>query len=216
MDRAHVLDAIRSGGIVPAVRVETEKQALDALEALQEGDIRIAEIALSAPGGTALLRSAIARFGSTMILGAGSVLDPQTARISILEGAQFIVSPALNLETVQLCRRYSVAVLPGALTPTEVLAAWTAGADLVKVFPAASAGGPGYIRALKAPVPQIELMPMGGISVENAAAYVRAGAAALGVGSELVSIAALRNGNPREISATARRFCELILEARRA
>lgn len=215
MERRQVLEAIRKGGLVPAVRVETEKQALDALEALQKGGISVAEIALSAPGSAEFLKAAIARFASTMILGAGTVLDPETARISILEGAQFIVSPALNTQTIQLCRRYSIAVLPGALTPTEILAAWTAGADMVKVFPASAMGGPEYIRALRAPMAQIEVMPMGGVTLESAAAYLRAGAAALGVGSDLVTMSALRKGNFADITTAARRYRECIEEARR-
>lgn len=216
MERRDVLDAIRKSGIVPALRVETEKQALEALDALQEGGISVAEIALSTPGSATFLRAALARFASTMILGAGTVLDAETARISILEGAQFIVSPALNAETIQMCRRYSIAVLPGALTPTEVLTAWTAGADMVKVFPASALGGPEYIRALRAPMPHIELMPMGGVSLESAAAYLHGGAAALGVGSDLVSVRSLRNGNIGEIATAARRYRERIQEARRS
>lgn len=216
MGRTQVLEAIRNGGIVPAVRVESEKQALDALEALQEGGISVGEIALSTPGSAAFLKAAVARFASTMTLGAGTVLDAETARMSILEGARFIVSPAFNAETIHLCRQYSIAVLPGALTPTEVLAAWSAGADLVKVFPASAMGGPAYIRALQAPMPQIELMPMGGVTLDSAADYLQAGAAALGVGSDLVSLSALRNGNRNAIATAARSYRERVQEFRRA
>jgi 2-dehydro-3-deoxyphosphogluconate aldolase/(4S)-4-hydroxy-2-oxoglutarate aldolase len=215
MDRTQVLEAIRNGGIVPAIRVETERQALDALGALLEGGISLAEIALSTPGSIAFLKSAVARFESTMILGAGSVLDAETARISILEGAQFIVSPVFDPGTIQICRRYNIAVLPGALTPTEILAAWTMGADIVKVFPANAMGGPGYIRAVKAPMPQVELMPMGGVTLENAAAYLKSGAATLGVGSDLVSMRAPRDESIREITAKARCYHQRIREARR-
>jgi len=216
MDRTQVVEAIRNGGIVPAIRVETERQALDALGALHEGGISLAEIALSTPGSVAFLRSAVAHFESTMILGTGSVLDAETARISILEGAQFIVSPVFDPGTIQICRRYNIAVLPGALTPTEISAAWTMGADIVKVFPANTMGGPGYIRAVKAPMPQIELMPMGGVTLDTAAAYLKSGAAALGVGSDLVNVHALRDENIREITAKARCYDQRIREARRA
>ncbi|HLH33681.1 MAG TPA: bifunctional 4-hydroxy-2-oxoglutarate aldolase/2-dehydro-3-deoxy-phosphogluconate aldolase [Alloacidobacterium sp.] len=214
MDRNEVLDAIRNTGIVPAVRVETEKQALDALEALCEGGILLAELALSTPRASAYLRAAITRFEPTMIIGAGSVLDAETARISILEGAQFIVSPMLSRSTIRMCRRYSIPILPGALTPTEILTAWTAGADIVKVFPANAAGGPAYIRAIRAPMPQVALMPMGGVTLGNATDFLKAGSVALGVGSDLVNLSTLCEGNLGKIAATARLYRELILQAR--
>ena len=148
--------------------------------------------------------------------GAGTVLDAETARTCILAGAQFIVSPALNLETIALCRRYSVAVLPGALTPTEVVQAWTAGADFVKVFPAGALGGASYLKALKAPLPQIELVPTGGVSLKTAADFIKAGASALGVGADLVDVKALRAGQASVITERARQYVEIVREARQA
>jgi len=147
-------------------------------------------------------------------VGAGTVLDPETARACILAGAQFVVSPSLNLETIACCRRYGVAVLPGALTPTEVVAAWQAGADMVKVFPAGALGGASYIKALKAPLPQIDLVPTGGVSLKTAADFIKAGATALGVGADLVDTQALASGQAGEITRKAREFVALVKAAR--
>src|ERR671929_1534667 len=140
------------------------------------------------------------RYGDEVIVGAGTVLDGETARACILAGAQFVVSPSLDLETIAVCRRYGVAVMPGALTPTEVVQAWSAGADFVKVFPAGALGGARYIKALKAPLPQIELVPTGGVSLKTAAAFIRAGASALGVGTDLVDLKAIREGNAQLVT----------------
>jgi 2-dehydro-3-deoxyphosphogluconate aldolase / (4S)-4-hydroxy-2-oxoglutarate aldolase len=205
---------IRICGIVPAVRVQTEEQALRALEALGNGGIEVAEIAMSMAGAAQILDSAIARFGSSMVIGAGTVLDAETARHCILAGARFIVTPALNLETIEICVRYSVAVLPGALTPSEILNAWTAGADCIKVFPAGNVGGPSYIRAVKAPLPQVELMPMGGVSLESVQEYFKAGSCALGVGSELVSVTDLGRHGGADTARRAREFRRIADESR--
>src|SRR5205823_3636492 len=155
-----------------------------------------------------------ASYGDDVIVGAGTVLDAETARACILAGAQFVVSPALNVETISCCRRYSVAVMPGALTPTEVLQAWTAGADFVKVFPAGALGGANYIKSLKAPLPQIELVPTGGVSLKTAADFIRAGASALGVGADLVDTKALSEGRADLITERARQFIEIVRAAR--
>jgi 2-dehydro-3-deoxyphosphogluconate aldolase/(4S)-4-hydroxy-2-oxoglutarate aldolase len=150
------------------------------------------------------------------LLGAGTVLDPETARAAILAGADFIVAPSLNLKTVEMAHRYSKVVLPGALTPTEVLAAWEAGADFVKIFPAGNVGGPKYIKALKAPFPQISLVPTGGVNLETAADFVLAGASALGVGGELVDAKALAAGHVEVIEENARKFLACVRTAREA
>jgi 2-dehydro-3-deoxyphosphogluconate aldolase/(4S)-4-hydroxy-2-oxoglutarate aldolase len=149
-----------------------------------------------------------------ILVGAGTVLDAETARACMLEGAQFIVSPALNLQTIELCRRYSVAVLPGALTPTEVISAWEAGADVVKVFPAGALGGAKYLASLKGPLPQIPMIPTGGVSLATAAEFLRAGAFALGVGSDLVDAKALAEGRPEVITATAQKYLEIVRQFR--
>src|SRR4029077_9552182 len=155
-----------------------------------------------------------AQFGAEVVIGAGTVLDPETANKCIQAGAQFIVSPALNEETIAFCRANDVAVFPGALTPTEVVRAWNAGADAVKVFPAGAVGGASYLKALKAPLPQIELGPTGGFSLKTAADFIKAGAMALGVGADLVDIIALRENRDEEITERARQFLQMVRDAR--
>jgi 2-dehydro-3-deoxyphosphogluconate aldolase/(4S)-4-hydroxy-2-oxoglutarate aldolase len=142
------------------------------------------------------------------------VLDPETARAAILAGASFIVSPSLNTATIELCRRYSIAVCPGALTPTEVVTAWQAGADVVKVFPCGAMGGAKYLKSLKAPFPQIEMIPTGGVSLETAADFIKAGAVALGVGADLVDTKAIRNGEPEKVTKAAATYVEIVKKAR--
>jgi len=206
MRKSEVLERIRGCGVVPAVRVDTEEQALRALEALGHGGISVAEVAMSMPQAARVLDRAISRFGDCMLIGAGTVLDAETARHCILAGAQFIVSPALNVSTIEICRRYSVAVFAGALTPTEILTAWTAGADCVKVFPVSAAGGVSYIKAIRAPLPQVELLPMGGVSLESAADYIQAGCFALGVGNDLVSVSNLGDDGGAAITQRAAEY----------
>jgi 2-dehydro-3-deoxyphosphogluconate aldolase / (4S)-4-hydroxy-2-oxoglutarate aldolase len=145
-----------------------------------------------------------------ILIGAGTVLDAETARMCILEGAQFVVSPALNIATIEMCHRYSVAVLPGALTPTEIVTAWQAGADVVKVFPASAMGGPKYLTSLKGPLPQIEMIPTGGVMLGTAAEFLEAGAFALGVGSDLVAVKMIKDGRPEVITDIARKYLEIV------
>ena len=169
---------------------------------------------MTVPGAVRVIEEVAGRYGSDVLVGAGTVLDAETARACILAGAQFVVSPALNLETIAMCRRYSVAIMPGALTPTEVVQAWTAGADFVKVFPCDALGGAKYIKSLKAPLPQIELVPTGGVSLKTASDFIKAGASALGVGSDLVDVKALREGQANSITERARQFIAAVREAR--
>ena len=187
---------------------------MQAIEAIKAGGIPILEITMTVPRAVSVIERVTASYGDEVIVGAGTVLDAETARACILAGAQFVVSPALDLETVSCCRRYSVAVMPGALTPTEVMQAWTAGADFVKVFPAGALGGASYIKSLKAPLPQIELVPTGGVSLKTAADFIRAGASALGVGADLVDTKALREGRADLITERARQFIEIVRAAR--
>jgi len=215
VNKSQILETIRICGIVPAVRVQTEQQVLRALEALGNGGIEVAEITMSMTDAALILDSAISRFGANMVIGAGTVLDAETARHCILAGAHFIVTPSLSLATIETCVRYSVPVLPGALTPTEILAAWNAGADCVKVFPAGTVGGPSYIRAVKAPFPHIKLMPMGGVSLESAESYFKAGSFALGVGNDLVNTSDLGEHGGAETTRRARAFRSLANEAYR-
>src|SRR5215470_5250986 len=185
MDKQQVLSRIREIGVVPVIRAESADEAARAIDAIRAGGVNVLEITMTVPGAVELIAEVARRVGKDAVVGAGTVLDAETARACILAGARFVVSPALDLDTIACCRRYGVAIAPGALTPTEVVTAWQAGADIVKVFPCGAVGGPSYIKALKAPLPQVELCPTGGVSLENAADFIRAGATALGVGADL-------------------------------
>ncbi len=187
---------------------------MKAIDAIREGGISILEITMTVPGAVGVIEEVSRRYGNEAVVGAGTVLDGETARACILAGARFVVSPSLNLETIEVCRRYGIAVMPGALTPTEVVQAWSAGADFVKVFPAGAVGGASYIKSLKAPLPQIELVPTGGVSLKTAADFIKAGASALGVGADLVDVKAIREGQSQVITERAREFVRIVREAR--
>lgn len=214
MTKAEVIRQIRETGVIPVVRANSADEAMRAIEAIREGGISILEITMTVPGAVNVIKQVSARYGNEALVGAGTVLDPETARACISAGAQFVVSPSLNLETIACCRGLDVVVMPGALTPTEVVQAWTAGAAFVKVFPAGAVGGASYIKALKAPLPQIELVPTGGVSLKTAADFIRAGAAAVGVGADLVDIKAIREGQAALITERARQFVEIVRQAR--
>ncbi|HXK11285.1 MAG TPA: bifunctional 4-hydroxy-2-oxoglutarate aldolase/2-dehydro-3-deoxy-phosphogluconate aldolase [Vicinamibacteria bacterium] len=213
MDKKAVLDRITATGVIPVIRAQSADEAAAAIAAIQAGGLSILEITMTVPGAVDLIRD-VARRASAALVGAGTVLDPETARAVIDAGARFVVSPALNLDTIAACREAGVPVLPGALTPTEVVSAWRAGADLVKVFPANAVGGPSYIRSLKAPLPQVGLVPTGGVNLQTAKDFIKAGAAALGVGADLVDLAALRKGDAALVTERARQFLALVQEAR--
>ena len=213
-NKAEVLQTIRDIGIIPVVRAESAVEAMKAIDAIREGGISILEITMTVPGAVGVIDEVSQRYGSEALVGAGTVLDGETARACILAGAQFVVSPSLNLETIEVCRSHGIAVMPGALTPTEVVQAWSAGADFVKVFPAGAVGGASYIRSLKAPLPQIELVPTGGVSLKTAADFIKAGASALGVGADLVDVKAIREGQQHLITERAREFVRIVQEAR--
>jgi len=214
MTKAEVIQQIRDTGVIPVVRATSADEAMRAIDAIREGGISILEITMTVPGAVALIEEVSARYGKDALVGAGTVLDDKTATACISAGARFVVSPALNVDTIACCRRHEVAVMPGALTPTEVVQAWNAGADFVKVFPAGAVGGPSYLKALKAPLPQIELVPTGGVSLKTAADFIKAGAAALGVGADLVDIKAIREGQASLITERAKQFVEIVREAR--
>jgi len=210
MKKSNVSKQIREIGIIPVVRATTADDAMRAIDAIREGGIPVLEITMTVPGAVRVIEQVTARFGDDVLVGAGTVLDAETAKACVSSGARFIVSPALNFETIAYCREHDVVVMPGALTPTEVVQAWNAGADFVKVFPAGAVGGPSYLKALKAPLPQIELVPTGGVSLKTAADFIRAGAAALGVGGELVQ------GQSSEITERAKQFVEIVRQARQS
>jgi 2-dehydro-3-deoxyphosphogluconate aldolase/(4S)-4-hydroxy-2-oxoglutarate aldolase len=214
MHKNEVIQQIRDIGIIPVVRASSADEAMRAIDAIREGGVSVLEITMTVPGAVNVIAQVAASYGDEVIVGAGTVLDGETARACILSGAQFVVSPSLNLETIACCRRYGVAVLPGALTPTEVVTAWTAGADFVKVFPAGSLGGASYIKSLKAPLPQIEMVPTGGVSLKTAADFIKAGSSALGVGADLVDLKAIREGQAAVITERAKQYVAIVREAR--
>ena len=207
--KAEVLNTMRSVGLVPVLRAESEAQAVALADAIAAGGVNLLEVTMTVPGALRVM-ARLAKERTDILVGAGTVLDPETARICMLEGAQFIVSPALNVRTVELCNRYGVAVLPGALTPTEVVTAWQAGADVIKIFPANAMGGAKYLKSLKAPLPQIEFIPTGGISHATAHEFLEAGALALGVGADLVNTRAIAAGRSEEITESARRYLAIV------
>ena len=214
MNKTEVIQRIKDIGVIPVVRASSEDEAILVVEAIKAGGLPMLEITMTVPGAVHLIEELVKRFGDEAIVGAGTVLDPESARACICAGAQFIVSPALNLETIACCRELDIAVMPGALTPTEIVMAWNAGADLVKVFPAGALGGASYIKSLKAPLPQIELVPTGGVTLANAGGFIEAGAAAIGVGADLVDTNAIRAGQPQKITNAARAFIEAVRKAR--
>jgi 2-dehydro-3-deoxyphosphogluconate aldolase/(4S)-4-hydroxy-2-oxoglutarate aldolase len=204
-----ILSRLLEGKIVAVVRLDSAEALVNVAGALKAGGISTIEFTMSAPGVLEMISQAASHFGRDVLLGAGTVLDPETARAAILAGAEFIVTPTLNKATIELCRRYGKPVVPGALTPTEIQTAWEAGADLVKVFPA-SAMGPGYLKAVLAPLPHLRLVPTGGVSADNAAEYIKAGAAALGVGGKLVDKAIVARGDWDAITAEATRLVDAV------
>lgn len=214
MNKSEVMRRITEIGVIPVVRARSGEEAMRAVEAIKEGGISVLEVTMTVPGALRVIEEVARRYEKDVIIGAGTVLDAETARTVILAGAQFVISPALNIATIECCRRYSVAVMPGALTPTEIVTAWTAGADMVKVFPCNALGGASYLRALKAPLPHIDLVPTGGVSLETAADFIRAGATALGIGGELVDTKALRDNQDHVITARARQLIQIVKEAR--
>jgi 2-dehydro-3-deoxyphosphogluconate aldolase/(4S)-4-hydroxy-2-oxoglutarate aldolase len=215
MHAATILSWIKRVALVPIVRTPDAESALASVEALAAGGIDCVEITMTVQNAIKAIEKVADRYGEKILLGAGTVLDPETARICILAGAQFIVTPSLNVKTIELARRYAKPIFPGALTPTEVLTAWEAGGDAIKVFPCSALGGAKYIKALKAPLPQVELVPTGGVNLDTLADFLAAGSAAVGVGSELVDNRCIAEKNFALITERARQFCEAAASSRR-
>jgi 2-dehydro-3-deoxyphosphogluconate aldolase/(4S)-4-hydroxy-2-oxoglutarate aldolase len=216
MDHQKGLDIIRHTGVIAIMRTQSSEQLLRAADAIREGGVRAIEVTMTTPGALAVIEQATARYqraDQEVLFGAGTVLDAESARAAILAGAQFIVAPSFSPGLVEICRRYSVPVMPGAYTPTEIVTAWECGADMVKVFPA-GVGGPAFIKALRAPLPQIEMVPVGGVKLENTADFVRAGAAAVGVGSALINQKLLDSQDFGTLTERARRFMEEVARGR--
>jgi len=214
MTSKEILAFITEVGIVPVIRTSSAESAVQAVDAIYNGGVRAAEITMTVPGAIRALEKVADRFGDRIMLGAGTVLDPETARICMLAGAQFFVTPALRLSTIEMAKRYSKVICPGALTPTEVLTAWEAGADVVKVFPCGNVGGAKYIKALKGPFPQIEMIPTGGVNLENTGDFLKAGACAVAVGGELVDAKTINEGRYDIIEERARQYLAAVAHAR--
>lgn len=214
MTKQSILSFITEIGIVPVVRTSTAEQAIDAIDAIYEGGIRSAEITMTVPGAIQALEKVAAKFGDRIMLGAGTVLDPETCRACFLSGAQFIVTPSLRISVLEMAHRYSKPIMPGALTPTEVITAWEHGADIVKIFPAGNMGGPKYIKALKGPFPHIEMIPTGGVNLDTAGEFLKAGACAVAVGGELVDGKTLKEKRYDVITERARQYLAVVAKAR--
>jgi len=210
MTKEQVRQRILEVKIVPVVRASSAQEAMGAAEAVRAGGIPIVEITMTVPGAIEAIAALDRSVGAQVLIGAGTVLDAETAERCLDAGAQFLVSPGFDAATVALAGRRNVLVMPGALTPTEVITAWRAGADFVKIFPCGNVGGPAYIKALKAALPQIPMVPTGGVNLETAAAFLRAGAAALGIGGELVSRAAREKGDFAAITGAARQYVAVV------
>lgn len=206
---ARVLDS----AIVAIVRAPSGELLADVAAALHAGGVDVIEVTFTVPRAERVIEQVADRLGDKILLGAGTVLDTETARLALSAGAEFIVSPTVNMDVIRFCRRHDKLVMPGAFTPTEILAAWEAGAEIVKVFPC-DALGPGYLKAVLAPLPQVRLMPTGGVDLNSVAAFLQAGACALGVGGSLVEKAAVAAGDLARIEQQARRFVEAVAQAR--
>ncbi len=216
MNKEQIKQRILDVGIVPVVRAASARQAMAAVEAVCAGGIPIAEVTMTVPGAVEVIAELVRAVGKDVLIGAGTVLDAEAARRCLDAGAEFLVSPGFDLATVQLANREEKLMMAGALTPTEVIQAWRAGSDFVKIFPCGNLGGPKYIKSLKAPLPQIPMVPTGGVNLQTAGDFLRAGASALGIGGELISAATLKSGNLSEITELARLYVEIIRQARPA
>src|ERR1700716_1370811 len=214
MTKQQILSFIIDIGIVPVVRTSTAEGAIKAIEAIHRGGVRAAEITMTVPGAIRALEKVADKFGDKIVLGAGTVLDSETARACMLAGAQFFVTPSLKLSTIEIVKRYSKVICPGALTPTEVLTAWEAGADVVKVFPCGNVGGAKYIKALKGPFPQIEMIPTGGVNLETAGDFLKAGACAVAVGGELIDPKSIKEGKYEVFEDRAKQYLAAVRKAR--
>ena len=196
------------------VRVSTREQAICAVDGIISAGITVVEITLTVPGAIQIVQDLTAKYGQKLLVGAGTVLDAETCRLAVLAGAEFIVSPAFDARVLEVARTYGKICMPGALTPTEALVAWQAGADLVKIFPCNSVGGPSYIRSLKGPFPQMEVVVTGGVNLENVGQYLAAGVAAVGVGEIILEREAIEAANVGQITVNARRFVDAIKASR--
>jgi len=207
------LQAIIDCGVVAIIRAESAQEAMDICLAIAKGGVKPIEITMTVPGAIEAIKELKGLLKDKVLLGAGTVLDPETAKAVIYAGAEFVVAPTLNLEVIKVCRRYSKIVIPGAFTPTEILTAWESGADIVKIFPA-RVGGPKYVTDIRGPLPQIRLLPTGGVELDNTADFIKAGAVAVAVGTSLVDKKAVKEKKFDIITENARKFVEAVKSAR--
>ncbi|HEY6304937.1 MAG TPA: bifunctional 4-hydroxy-2-oxoglutarate aldolase/2-dehydro-3-deoxy-phosphogluconate aldolase [Candidatus Angelobacter sp.] len=214
MTKADVRRQLTSTGIVPVIRASSAQKALLAADALYQGGISVLEVTLTVPGAEKVIETLRKNFGDDVLVGAGTVLQAEDAKRCLDAGAQFIVSPGFDTGTISFVNSKEILMIAGALTPTEVVTAWKSGSDLVKIFPCSAVGGASYIKALKGPLPQIPLIPTGGVNLQTAADFIHAGSEALGIGSELVPASALDSGTPRLITELAKQFLEIVQTAR--
>jgi 2-dehydro-3-deoxyphosphogluconate aldolase/(4S)-4-hydroxy-2-oxoglutarate aldolase len=213
MRKAEILDAIRETGVIAIMRAQSSDQLIAAADAIKKGGVTVIEVTMTTPGALGVIATAKERYGSDVVFGAGTVLDAETGRAAIMAGTDFVVSPVLNLGLIELCNRYSVATIPGCFSPTEVITAWEAGADLIKLFPA-GLGGPDLVEAILAPLPQVEIVPVGGVNLDTAADFISKGAVALGVGGNLVSQKLLDAGDVDELTRRAAAYIEEVRKGR--
>lgn len=213
MSKEAQLRRIAGLGVVAVIRAQSGELLADVADALLAGGVDVLEITFTVPSAHRVVEQVADRLGDKVLLGAGTILDPETARIALLAGAQFIVAPTVNFEVIELCCRYGKVVMPGALTPTEVLSAWEAGGDVIKIFPS-ELTGPGYLKALRGPLPQVRMMPTGGVNLQTASEFLRAGAFALGIGGSLIEPKAVAAGDMARIAALAREYVEIVKTTR--
>jgi 2-dehydro-3-deoxyphosphogluconate aldolase/(4S)-4-hydroxy-2-oxoglutarate aldolase len=215
MNNTEVKQWLESVGLVPVLRATSMSQAHALVDAITEGGVTVIEVTMTVPGAIDVLRDLKTRYGSRILLGSGTVTNAAQARATIEAGAEFVLSPSLHLDVIAKTKELGKVSIPGALTPTEVITAWEAGADYVKVFPCSAVGGASYLKALLSPFPELKLIPTGGITLGTAKDFIRAGAKALGIGSDLVNSAAIAEGKPHIVTDTARTYLDIIQETRR-
>jgi 2-dehydro-3-deoxyphosphogluconate aldolase/(4S)-4-hydroxy-2-oxoglutarate aldolase len=213
MNKTEKVGLIRETGVIAIMRAQSSDQLIEAADAIRAGGVRVIEVTMTTPGALGVVEQAAKRYGDQVLFGAGTVLDAETARAAILAGAGFVVAPTLSLPVIALCNRYSIPVVPGCFTPTEMLTAWEAGADMVKLFPA-DIGGPDLVKAILAPLPQLQIVPVGGVDLGTAADFIRKGAAALGVGGALVNQKLLDAGDMVELTRRAEAFIAEVKKGR--
>jgi len=213
VNKIEKLNLIHETGVIAIMRANSSEQLIAAADAISEGGVRAIEVTMTTPGALDVINEASRRYGQKVLFGAGTVLDAETARAAILAGAGFVVAPTLNVKLIAMCNRYSIPVAPGCYTPTEMLTAWEAGADLIKLFPA-EMGGPGLIKSIRAPLPQLNIVPVGGVNLTTTAEFIRQGAFAVGVGSGLVNQTLLDSGDMTELTRRAEAFIAEVKKGR--